>query len=160
MRQVKSGIYWIQKFEKEFSALKKIVLRLESRTYRDRFIADPNDVEAVVQIGIIYGRAGETEDSIKAFEKVLELDPDHVAALNNIGNIHFMEERYDEACLAYERAVAIDAEDALLWVNLARCNILLQKKEKAREAFSRAKDLDGSVVRKYRLLAMELMSAL
>ncbi|MEN8142397.1 MAG: tetratricopeptide repeat protein, partial [Thermodesulfobacteriota bacterium] len=149
-----------EKFAKEFSALKKIGLRLESRTYRDRFVADPNDVDAVLQIGIIYGKSGETEDAIKAFDKVLELDPDHVATLNNIGNIHFMEERYGEACRAYERAVAIDGEDALLWVNLARCNIQLQKKEIARDAFTRAKELDGSVVQQFRLLAMELMGAL
>ena len=71
-----------------------------------------------------------------------------------------MEERYEDACRAYERAAAIDADDALLWVNLAKCNILLQKKEIAREAFNKAKELDDSVVQKFRLLAMELMSAL
>jgi len=149
-----------ERFNEEFSTLKRIGLRLKSQPYRERFAADPNDVDAALQVGIIYGKAGETDDALQAFGKVLEIDPQHVAALNNIGNLHLLEERYDEACTAYEQAAAIEAEDAMLWINLARCNLQRKNKDEAREAFARAREIDKSVVKKYRILAMELMSAI
>ncbi len=149
-----------EEFNDEFSTLKRIGLRLKSQPFRERFVADPSDLDAALQIGIIYGRAGETDDALRAFEKVLEIDPQQVAALNNIGNLHLIEERYAEACIAYEKATAIEPDDAMLWINLARCNLQLKEKDKAREAFARAKEIDKSVVQKYRVLAMELMSAI
>jgi tetratricopeptide (TPR) repeat protein len=148
------------KFDEEFSTLKRIGLRLKSQPYRERFVADPGDIDAALQIGIIYGKAGETDDALRAFEKVLEVDSQQVAALNNIGNLHLIEERYDEACAAYEMAVGIESDDAMLWINLARCNLKRKEKDKAREAFTRAQEIDKSVVQKYRVLAMELMSAI
>lgn len=149
-----------ERFRDEFSTLKRIGLRLKSRKYRDRFTADNTDVDAAMQIGIIYGKAGETFDALNVFEKVLEIEPGHSAALNNVGNIHLLEKRYEEAVLAYEKAVTIEPDDALLWVNLARCYVFMDNKEKARESFGKAQEIDAGVVQKYRVLAMELLSAI
>lgn len=149
-----------ERFNKEFSTLKRTGLRLKSRSYRDRFAVDNTDVDAALQIGIIYGKAGESVDALKAFGKVLEIEPDHVAALNNVGNIHFLEERYEEAASAYQQAVTVEEDDALLWINLARCYVKMEKKTEAQDAFGKAQEIDKSVVQKYRVLAMELMSAI
>ncbi|MBE0501565.1 MAG: tetratricopeptide repeat protein [Desulfuromonadales bacterium] len=148
------------RFDEEFLTLKRIGLRLKSQPYRERFLVDPGDTDAALQIGIIYGRANETADALQAFEKILAVEPQHVAALNNIGNLHLIEQRYDEACAAYEQAAAIEADDAMLWINLARCNLLRKNKDKARDAFTQAQKLDESVVQKHRILAMELMTVL
>jgi tetratricopeptide (TPR) repeat protein len=149
-----------ERFNNEFSTLKRTGLRLKSRSYRDRFAADNNDLDAVLQIGIIYGKAGETSDALEAFEKVLEIEPGNVAALNNIGNINLLEKKYEEAALAYEQAVKVEPADALIWVNLARCYVQMGKKDEAQDAFAKALEIDKNIVKKYRVLAIELMSAI
>lgn len=148
------------KFGEEFSTIKRIGLRLRSHPFSLRVADNPLDVEALIQIGIIYGKAGETADALAAFEKVVEIDPGQAAAFNNIGNLHYIEGRYEEACAAYEKAAEIETGDAMIWINLARCNLQRQEKEKARIAFEKAREVDGNVVQMFRILAMELMSAI
>lgn len=47
--------------------------------------ANPNDVDALVGLGIAYRRAGRDAEALATYQRVLELDPDNRLALSTIG---------------------------------------------------------------------------
>ena len=54
-------------------------------TFRRQLQQDPNDLEALLGLGIAYRRAGRNEDAFATYEKVLTLDPDNQLALSTLG---------------------------------------------------------------------------
>lgn len=144
----------------ELKKLKKIALTLRCQHYFARLKRDPADVAAQIQVGILYGKAGELEAAKKAFGKVLALDTKNSDVLNNFGNIYFLEKDYQAAAKMYEQAAALTPDDALIHVNLARSYLLSGQRDKAVAAFTRAKELDSEVSRQYRSLSLELVPPL
>ncbi len=149
-----------KKFVDELAKLKKIALTLRSQQYFVRLKKDPADVQAQVQIGILYGKAGELDAAKKAFGKVLTTDTKNSDALNNFGNIYFLEKDYQAAAKMYQQAAELSPDDALVHVNLARSYLLSGERDKAIEIFNKAKELDPGVSRKYRSLSLELVPPL
>jgi tetratricopeptide (TPR) repeat protein len=45
---------------------------------------DPNNYLPVLELGLLYNRAGRDEEARKAYEEVIKLQPDNVEALNNL----------------------------------------------------------------------------
>jgi DNA-binding beta-propeller fold protein YncE len=146
--------------EAELKKLKKIALALRCQHYFARLEKDPDDVMAQIQIGILYGKAGELEAAKKAFGKVLSVNTKNSDVLNNFGNIYFLEKDYQAAANMYQQAADLAAEDALIHVNLARSYLLSGQREKAVAVFARAKELDPEVSRKYRSLSLDLVPPL
>lgn len=144
----------------ELDRLRKIALTLRCRPYAARLLDDPGDLQAQVQIGIIYGKAGELAAAKKAFGKVLQSDTKNSDALNNFGNIYFMEGDYQAAAKMYEQAAELSPADPLILVNLARSCLRAGQPDLAAAAFSRARELDAGVARRYRSLGLELAPAL
>lgn len=144
----------------ELKKLKKIDLTLRCQHYAARLAADPGDLQAHVQMGILYGKAGELEAAKKAFGRVLAVDTKNSDVLNNFGNIYFLEKDYQAAAKMYEQAAALAPEDALVQVNLARSYLQDGRRDEAIAAFDRAKELDPEVSRRYRTLSLELLPPL
>ena len=68
------------------SFLRKISLtRLEREVqpYRQALAANPKDIDARMQIGIVYARNGVMDSAQREFDAVLEIDPRNASALNN-----------------------------------------------------------------------------
>ncbi|OGR07583.1 MAG: hypothetical protein A2511_09240 [Deltaproteobacteria bacterium RIFOXYD12_FULL_50_9] len=148
------------KFPDDFRTIRKLSTRLNSRKYFDRLATNPADTQALLQIGIIYAKAGEAEEALVAFVKIIATEPGNAAAQNNAGNIYFILNRLEEACAAYNIAGENDPQDPLIWVNLARCYRSLSQLDKAKEAFLKAQALDQNVAQQYRTLSLELQSVL
>lgn len=144
----------------ELKKLKKLALTMRSQQYVARLAANPADLQAQVQIGILYGKAGEIEAAKKAFGKVLATDTKNSEALNNFGNIYFLEKDYPAAAKMYLQAAELAPDDALIQVNLARSYLLGGERDKALASFAKAKELDSGVSRRYRSLSLELVPPL
>jgi tetratricopeptide (TPR) repeat protein/sugar lactone lactonase YvrE len=150
--------------EKKFPADHMSVLKISSQTKTRRYLnvikKDPSDVDAHLQMGIILAKAGDRNEAMKYFDKVLNLQPKNAAALNDRGNIFMIEDKYQDAQKAYVAATQITPKDALVWVNLARAYKATNDIKKAKAAFIKAQSLDAGVKDEYRALALELLNAL
>jgi transglutaminase-like putative cysteine protease len=149
-----------ERFGDELKMLRKIRVRFVSKKHIDKLRADPENVNAMMQLGIIYARAAETAEARKVFEKALEHDPKNAALKNNLGNIYFLDGKYAEARLAYEDAVALDPEDPYTWINLTRCYLKMKMNDEARRAFGKAQEINPEVSKEYRAISLELTGIL
>jgi Flp pilus assembly protein TadD len=150
--------------EKKFPSDNMSVLKISSQTKTRRYLnainKNPSDADAHLQMGIILAKAGDREEAMKYFDKVLELDPKNAAALNGRGNVFMIEDKHLEAQKAYVAATQLAPQDALLWVNLARAYKATNDVKKAKAAFVKAQTLDPAVKDEHRALALELLNAL
>lgn len=143
------------KFGDEIPYLTGIRVKLKSKKYLDALYEDPSDVDALLQLGIIYSE-NDWDTAADFFKKILTLKSQSSEAINNLANIYYLKGKYTEAIELYEEATAIDPNDPHLWVNIARCYLKLNKNIKAKEAFEMAYKLNPNIPRIYRNLAVQL----
>ena len=150
--------------EKKFPSDHMSVLKISSQTKTRRYLnvikKNPSDVEAHLQMGIILAKAGDRDEAMKYFDKVLELEPKNAAAMNNRGNVFMIEDKYVEAQKAYLAATQASPKDANVWVNLARAYKATKDTKKAKAAFVKAQALDPAVKDEHRALELELLNTL
>ena len=149
-----------RKFPGDFSSILKIGSQTKTRRYLQAIQKNPNDMDAHLQIGIILAKAGDRDQAMKYFDRILEFDPKNASALNNRGNLYMLQGNYPEAQKSYLAATQTSPNDAYVWVNLARSYKVAKNTRKAREAFIKAQKLDPSVKVKYKALALELLNTL
>ena len=141
----------------EMDKLNKIWLKYTSNRYYVMLANDPKDANAYLQLGIIYGEAGDLEMAQSFFEKAESMFPGSAEIKNNIGNLWLFKGKYEQARKAYEKAAEMDPGDPYILVNLSQCYLKLKKKDKASQIFRKAVEKDAEIARKYRGLAMELL---
>jgi Tfp pilus assembly protein PilF len=141
----------------EYRVLTKMNLSHRTKRYVKALKENPEDVDAMHQIAIIYAQAGQPEDAVKLFEKAMTIRPRDAALVNDVGNVYFLEGDYANACQFYDAASKFDSADAHILVNLARCYMKLDKKEEARKAFGEAYLLEPEVSKLYRAMALDLL---
>jgi DNA-binding beta-propeller fold protein YncE len=149
-----------KRFNNEVAKLNKLTLNYTSSRYFKVLQQNPNDVNALLQLGIIYGEGGELDEALRLFERAERISPDNATIKNNIGNIHLMRGKYADAQKVYENAAGLDTSDPYILVNLAICYLRLEKKEKAVDAFQRAYAMDREIGQKYRAMALELLGGI
>ncbi|MEW6282983.1 MAG: tetratricopeptide repeat protein, partial [Candidatus Eremiobacterota bacterium] len=84
------------------------------------------------------------DESLAAFDRVVELEPDHLRAVSNRGDLLGRLGRAEEAVAAYERALELAPQDARLWVRLGQARLDLGQNPEALKALDRALELDES----------------
>jgi Flp pilus assembly protein TadD len=67
----------------------------------------PDATTPFVDLGIAYGKSGDNEKAVKAFQAALAATPDHPVAHNELGIAYRRLGRFTEARASYERALAI-----------------------------------------------------
>jgi DNA-binding beta-propeller fold protein YncE len=146
-----------EKYEGEFNRLQKIRIRNMAKKYLDRLKADPGDVDAAVQLGIVYADFGLLDDAMGVFEGGLAYDGENAALKNNMGNVHYLEGRYEEAVQAYKAAAGLDPYDSFVLINLSKGYLKLDNKGEAKKVFKKAYRLNKDVFKLYRKMSLELM---
>ena len=144
----------------ELEKVKQTYLRLKCRKYYALLNDNPNNINALTQIGITYGQANALAGAKKAFGRVLAIEPNNVDAINNYANISFLEKDYLGAVRGFEKAVELAPDDNLLKINLVRAYIKTKKMAEAAKLFNEVKKIDPTVAKKNRDLAMELATSL
>jgi len=67
----------------------------------------PDATAPFVDLGIAYGKSGDFEQAVAAFQSALAATPDHPVAHNELGIAYRRLGRFEEARASYERALAI-----------------------------------------------------
>ncbi len=144
----------------EFMTVLKIGTQTKIRNYQQAIKKNADDMDAYLQIGIIFAKAGDSKESMKYFDKIILADPKNSAALNNRGNLLFMDKKLEDAAKDYLAAAANDSADPYPWVNLAKTYKALKQLDKAKAAFIKATELEPSIKKKHRVMALELLNTL
>jgi tetratricopeptide (TPR) repeat protein len=147
------------KFRDEAKTLRKIWIKYTGSLYVEVLRKDPNNVHALLQLGIVYAKAGELDESFNLFTKALTLSPEDASLHNSLANVYYLKGQDADAERAYLKASELDPNDPLLLVNLARAYQSMGNKDRAVEVFNRAIALDPSVKLQYRSMAIELSGA-
>jgi DNA-binding beta-propeller fold protein YncE/tetratricopeptide (TPR) repeat protein len=137
------------KYKGELEALAHQRLVNLSSGYLGLLKKNPHDMQALAQLGILYGENGLFAEALEQFQKMLALDKTNALALNNIGNINYLQGRLDDARLAYEAALKSMPGEPGVMVNLTRVLLQSGKKEEAKKLFQDAATIDPRVVREY-----------
>jgi DNA-binding beta-propeller fold protein YncE len=145
------------RFDGEVVILRKLWIRYQGSTWVKTLRRDPNDVQALQQLGILFARSGILDEALTLLEKARAHVPESAAVQNNLGNIYFLLRRYDDAIQAYEQSAAADPGDPLVKVNLAKACLEGGDKEKATAAFNEAMALEPLVKTRYKALYIKLV---
>jgi tetratricopeptide (TPR) repeat protein/sugar lactone lactonase YvrE len=146
---VPSGERVSRLIEREQSLLLARRLEREVQPYRQALSGNAKDVEARLQIGILYARNGVMDVAQKEFDAVLEIDPRNTSALNNRGNVYFGRGDFERALDAYRTAGELDPNDAGIRVNEALAYYRLGKLSEARDKFREATRLKSDITAQY-----------
>lgn len=139
--------------EREQRVLVARRLEREVQPYRLLLASNPNDDEARLQIGTIYGRNGATDLALREFDAILEHNPRQAAAHNNRGNLYFERGDFERALESYRFAEELDPADAGIRVNAALAYYRLGKLSEAQAEYRQATQLQKEVGNQYRALA-------
>ncbi len=138
--------------ERERTVLVEKGLERELVPYRALLRANPSDVQARIQIGIIYAKNGLSALGAAEFEQALRFAPGDSAAHNNRGNVYYIQGEYVRALEAYRRAEELDPRDAGIKINLALAYYRLGQLPAAVAKHTEAAALDPAVAERYKSL--------
>lgn len=148
------------RFPLEVGSMLKMISQVKTRKYLQAIKADPNDVEAHLQVGIMLAKMGDYEQSLKYFNRVIALHPDNPAALNNRGNLMMISENPAEAQKSYLAATTSSPDDAYVWIGLARAYKALKQITEATDAFNKAVAINPEIRTEFKALGLELSNTL
>ena len=144
----------------EYMSVLKIGIQTQIRGHQKAIKQNPDNLDAHLQIGIIYAKAGDRKEAMKYFDKIIATEPGNAAAHNSRGNVLFLNGELEEAANAYLAATQAEADDANLWVNLAKAYKGQKLNDKAKAAFVKAVEIDATMKKKHRVMALELLNTL
>jgi len=84
----------------------------EREGYKKTLAANPNDLTAHFNLGVLYARQLLRDDALREFEEVIRINPDHAKAYFYIGLLQDDKGLYEKAVDAYNKAVALEKEPA------------------------------------------------
>ncbi len=145
-----------KRFPDQNATLKRIAARTRMQPFVKAIEANPDDLDAQIQAGIIAARTGDYPTAEGYFSAVLAQQPDNAKVLNNRGNLRYIQDKYQEAVSDYETAAAVDPSDALIQVNLAKTFMALKDLKSAAAAFKKAVEIDPTVKQRFRTMAIDL----
>ena len=74
--------------------------------------------EELFQQGQEYYLAGQFDQAIQVYQRVVELDPNHQSAYVNLGDSYYQKSQLDQAIEAYQKAIDLDPDDADVAYNM------------------------------------------
>lgn len=80
--------------------------------------ANPDSADAQFELGNSYVRAGQLDQALEAYRRVVELNPDYQAAYANMGVVYYQLQQLDLAAMQYKKALELDPDDAEVAYNL------------------------------------------
>ena len=86
--------------------------------YTNRLTQDPNDFEAAYQLGVLYFRTQDYQNSAKYYEIATQIDKASVVAFNNLGNAYKKLQLYEDAETNYQTAITINPKYTTAYINL------------------------------------------
>jgi FkbM family methyltransferase len=100
--------------------------------FNKSLLANPNDAEVYLGLGLNQLEQGKTENAIKCFEKSLRLNPHHAEAYIALGNVYLQKNSLPEALRNYENALTLQTDHAEALKGVA---IVLNRQGRFQESF-------------------------
>jgi tetratricopeptide (TPR) repeat protein/DNA-binding beta-propeller fold protein YncE len=119
------------------------------RPYEVMVKTDPDNINALMQVAIIYAKYGLINQANKRFDKILEQEPDNSSVHNNRGNIYYSRGDYSRAIETYSYAEQLAANDPGIKMNLAMTYYQLGQLGEARGKFEEASTISSEAREQY-----------
>ncbi|MFC1628509.1 protein kinase [Gemmatimonadota bacterium] len=114
------------------------------REYRQVLRNRPNDTYALNQLGVVFMRQGEWEDSVAAKLHVLEINPIDFNALYFLGTSLALMRRFEESEHYFEKSIHLFPEQKRPYSRLITTYLMQGKKDAAKSFWEEFKDMLGS----------------
>ncbi|MGQ9693176.1 MAG: glycosyltransferase [Thermodesulfobacteriota bacterium] len=105
---------------------------------------DPQNKEALNNLGVIAYQEGKSEEAISYFTKVLESDPNFLAALENIGQCLMEKNSFAEAIHYFQKFLKIEAHETQVLNKLGACFLRIGDFDRAQEIYKQSLFLDST----------------
>jgi tetratricopeptide (TPR) repeat protein len=108
----------------------------------DRFQKEADAHRTFLEAGF-YAAHGRRDESIRAYQRLLEVDPRNVVGWVKLGQVYLEDKKYDESVAAYKKALDISPSDAKACYSMASLFARLRNKAKMLEYLRQASVHDG-----------------
>lgn len=98
----------------------------------------PPSAETYNNLGILCGQLQQHDESIRCFQRALELEPGSIEAEKNLGELYFRLQRLDESAASFRRVLKINSNDAQAHYRLGTIATALGQRQEAVEHFREA----------------------
>ena len=86
--------------------------RTAEKQYQTILEKDPNNLDALSNLGVVYFRSGKTETAESTLKKALAIAPNDASVLTTLGIVHYRQSKFDEALKELRKAVEINPNSA------------------------------------------------
>ncbi len=105
-----------KEFQDIAASARKNVLQGKYRTaekqYQTMLAKDPNNLDALSNLGVVYFRTGKLQSAESNLEKALTVAPNDAFVLTTLGIVHYRQSRFDEALKELRKAIKINPNSA------------------------------------------------
>lgn len=109
--------------------------------YRQVFEAQPEYIDALHLLGVIYSQRGDHQTAERLIRQALRENPSADTYHNNLGKALQGQGRLEEAASSYRRALELNPRHALACNNLGKVFLALERRSEAIASFRRAVEL-------------------
>jgi tetratricopeptide (TPR) repeat protein len=151
----------MQQFDKAVVLMTSGDVPAAEQALRDLASAYPGYSGPLLNLGLLYAKAGRLEEAEKSFKAAIERNPASAPAFNHLGIVYRRLGRFADADAAYQQALKLDPNYANAYLNLGvLCDLYLQQPERALEAFERYLQLASAPDEKVSTWVSELKARL
>ena len=86
--------------------------RAAEKQYQEILAADPNNLDALSNLGVVYFRIGRIRSAESTLEKALTIAPNDGYVLTTLGIVHYRQSRFDDALMELRKAIEINPNSA------------------------------------------------
>jgi Flp pilus assembly protein TadD len=86
--------------------------RAAEKQYQQILAEDPNNLDALSNLGVVYVRSGNLRSAESTLEKAVAIAPDNDFLLTTLGVVQYRQSKFDEAIVQLTKAIAINPKSA------------------------------------------------
>jgi tetratricopeptide (TPR) repeat protein len=86
--------------------------RIAEKQYQTILEKDPNNLDALSNLGVVYFRTGKTQSAESTLTQALAIAPNNDYVLTTLGIVHYRQSRFDEALNELRKAIEINPNSA------------------------------------------------
>jgi len=86
--------------------------RAAGKQYQQILAEDPNNLDALSNLGVVYVRSGNLRSAESTLEKAVAIAPDNDFLLTTLGVVQYRQSKFDEAIVQLTKAIAINPKSA------------------------------------------------
>jgi len=86
--------------------------RTAEKQYQEIVTKDPNNFDALCNLGVVYVRSGKLQSAESVLDKAVAIVPNNDFVLTTLGIIHYRQSKFDDALVELRRAIEINPKSA------------------------------------------------